>query len=47
MSVAGRGGNDVHLAGRDRGQAGVVEVTGTGSTGIRGRYPSWSRRRVR
>src|SRR6185437_4814815 len=34
MSVAGRGGNDVHLAGRDRGQAGVVEVTGTESTGI-------------
>ena len=30
MSVAGRGDNDVHLAGSDPGQAGVDDVTGTG-----------------
>jgi hypothetical protein len=47
MSVACRDDNAVHLAGSDHGQAGVVDVTGAGSIGIRGRYPSWSRRRVR
>jgi hypothetical protein len=47
MSVAGRGDNDVHLAGSDRGQAGAVDVTGPGFDRDPGRYPSWPRRRVR